>query len=437
MRTIANCIAVFFVLHFIWSYIWNCYRKGYRLDFWHFSLLQMLFTTSIMLPFNRSMMNVVALSPILLRHALPYVDEAYLISALGYGAFVIGGALWRVNLHVGLRQKYSHLLNQPVRAAVLLLRSPRLMMFMGIASIGMMAIILAIYFASVGFGLRVEGFLLTHPGVRPFAQFAAFIAMTVGGLALGRFEIRRERSMLILSLLITIALFFYGARAFLASVIQLPFLVWVVRRRTRVSLFFLVGVSVFGLFGAVILDAVRRSHFSLKQVVLSAGIAIAFGNSFSDTRDFALVLSLWDKTFFWGKTYLAGLLAFVPRFVSPFRDKWSLGVVTATMAGFSPEAHAGLRIGGSGEAYLNFGLPAVILVGLFAGSVTKLIDMRIKEAVVHDPMDVRVYGYTLLALLVGAVTNTSNFSSLYTVGMLLVFMGLVVLISRFIKIPLG
>ncbi len=437
MRTFANCVAVFFILHFVWSYYWHCYRKGYSIDYWHFALFQSLLVTSIMLPFNRSVLNVISFGPILLKHSLPYVDEAFLISALGYGSFLLGGALWRVNLHVGLRQAYSHLLNQPVRASLLLLRSPRLMMVLGAIALGMMAIILAIYFATVGFGLRVEGYLLMHPAVRPFAQFAAFIAITVGGLALGRYEVRRERSMLLLAGLITIVLFFYGARGFLLAVLELPLLVWIIRRGRRVRIIYLVGMLVFALFAATVLDAVRHAQFSPKKILLNAGLSIAFGNSFSDTRDFSLVLSFWDRSFFLGKTYLAGLLAFVPRFLSPFRDQWALGVVTATMAGFSPKEHAGLRIGASGEAYLNFGLPAVILVGMFAGSITKLIDMRIKEAVALDPHDVRVYSYFTLGVLVGAVTNSVGFSSLYTVAMLLLLSGFIVLFSRFIRLPLG
>jgi hypothetical protein len=437
LRTFADCVAVFFILHFLWSYYWNCYRKGFRIDFWHMVLFQALFITSIMLPFNRSPLNVISFGPILVKKAMPFVDEAFLISALGYGCFIVGGSLWRINLHIGLRKTYARILNLPVRASVLILRSPRLMLLLGAIAIILIGGILALYFTTVGFGLRVEGYLLEHPEVRPFAQFAAFIAVTVGGLALGRYEIRRERSMLLLTVVITIALFFYGARSFIQAVIQIPLLVWLIRRRTRVYVILLPMMFVVALFGAIFLDSVRHGEFSLKKILVGAGMAIAFGNSFSDTRDFALILSLWDRTFFLGKTYLAGILAFVPRFLSPFRDRWALGVVTATMAGFSPTAHAGLRIGSSGEAYLNFGLPAVVLLGLVGGSISRYIDMRVKEAVVRDPQDLRVYGYFILTLLTGALVNTVNFSALYTVAMLMIVSGAIVLLSRFIKIPLG
>ncbi len=349
MRTFANCVAAFFILHFVWSYYRNCYRKGFRIDVWHYTLLQMLFITSIMLPFNRSRLNIISFSPTILSHALPYVDQAFLISALGYGCTLLGGSLWRLRLGVGLRSFYSDLLNQPARIALVMLRSPRLLLAFGYAAFLLMCAVLAFYFSTVGFGLNLESLLLVRPELRPIAQFAAFLAVTIGSFALGRFEVRRERSMLLLSGLLGVAMFFYGARGFLLALVQLPLIVWLMRRRRRVKLYHLAILVVFAFTASVVLDALRH-HVSIGHAILAAGALIAFGNSFSDTRDFAVVLSFWNHSFFLGKTYLAGVLAFIPRFISPFRDKWALGVVTATMAGLNPRQHAGLRIGNSGEA---------------------------------------------------------------------------------------
>lgn len=436
MRTFATCVAVFFILHFVWSYYRNCYRKGYRVDVWHSTLLQMLLITSIMLPFNRSPLNIISFSPVLLSHALPYVDQAFLISALGYGCTILGGSLWRLRLGLGIRSFYSDLLNQPGRLALAVLRSPRLLLILGGFAFVLMSAVLAFYFSVVGFGLNLESLLLVRPELRPIAQFAAFLAVAIGSFALGRFEVRRERSMLLLSAVLGTALFFYGARGFLLAVAQVPLTVWLMRRRTRVKLYHLAVLIVCGFMASVLLDALRH-HVSIGRAFINAGALIAFGNSFSDTRDFALVLSLWDHGFFLGKTYLAGLIAFVPRVISPFRDKWALGVVTATMAGLNPREHAGLRIGNSGEAYLNFGLPAVILLGLFSGSVLRFIDMRVKEAIVHSPRDVRPYSYFFISSFVTIFVNSVGFSSVYT-SLLLLFTAIILLVfSRYIKLPLG
>jgi hypothetical protein len=436
LRTFANCVAIFFILHFCWSYYWNCYRKGYRIDYWHFNLFQMLMVTSIMLPFNRSQLNVLFIGPILLKHTLPLVDKAFLISALGYGSVLVGGSLWRVNLHLGLRQAYSRILNQPIRAAALLLRSPRLLFLFGLMAFVLICGILALYFSIAGFGVNLSSLLIVRPELRPLAQFGAFVAITVGTLALGRYEILRERSMLFISGLLCLGLFFYGSRSLGLAIIEVPLLIWMIRRRTRLRVIYLGAIFGLMVILVIVLDAVRHSAFSI-ATLLGAGIAIAFGNTFSDTRDFALTLSYWNGSYFLGKTYLAGFMAFVPRFLSPFRDKWALGVVTAGMIGFGPTEHAGLRIGQAGEAYLNFGLPAVIAIGLFEGSILKLIDLRIKESISVAPRDTRVYSYLYLAFLATVLTNSVGFSTLYTVAMLLIFSCFVVVLSRFVKLPLG
>lgn len=436
MRTFANCVAAFFILHFVWSYYRNCYRKGFRIDIWHTSLLQMLLITSIMLPFNRSPLNIISFPPSILKHALPYVDEAFLISALGYGCTVLGGSLWRLRLGVGIRSFYSDLLNQPARVALVMLRSPRLLLAFGAVAFLLMSAVLAIYFSVSGFGLNLESLLLVRPELRPIAQFAAFLAVTIGSFALGRYEVRRERSMLLLGGLLGVMLFFYGARGFLLAVVQIPLTVWLMRRRTRLKLYHLAILIVCAFATSVVLDALRH-HVSIGHAILNAGALIAFGNSFSDTRDFAVVLSFWNHSFFLGKTYVAGVLAFIPRFISPFRDKWALGVVTATMAGLNPRQHAGLRIGNSGEAYLNFGLGAVALLGLFSGSVLRFIDMRVKESIVHTPRDVRTYSYFFIGSFVTILVNSVGFSNVYT-SLLLLFTAIVLLVfSRYIKLPLG
>lgn len=437
LRTFANCVAVFFILHFFWSYYRNCYRKGYRIDVWHFTLVQMLFVTSIMLPFNRSRLNVISFSAPVLTHALPYVDQAFLISALGYGCTILGGSLWRLRLGLGLRATYSDLLNQPARIVLVMLRSPRLLFLAGGFALLVMSAVLAFYFSIQGFGLSLGTLFKAHPEIRPVAQFAGFLGVSIGSFALGRFEVRRERSMLLLSALLGAALFFYGGRSFLLGVAEAPLLVWMMRLRTRLKLVYLGAIVVGAFASSILLDALRHQDFAIGKVLLNAGISIAFGNTFSDTRDFAVVLSYWDHTFFLGKTYLAGLIAFIPRVISPFRDKWAFGVVTATIAGLNPREHAGLRIGNAGEAYLNFGLPAVILVGLFGGSIVRFIDMRVKESIDRAPNDVRAYSYFFLGSFSAVVVNSVGFSDLYTTLELLLLSIFILALSRFIKLPLG
>lgn len=115
MDQLANLIAIAFIVQFLWSYYRNCYRKGYSMDIWHFSLLYNLVIINVMLPFARSDLNVFAVGPSLLRRTQQHVDQAYFISALGYLGILIGGSLWRVHLGIGLRRTFPASSNcQPV-----------------------------------------------------------------------------------------------------------------------------------------------------------------------------------------------------------------------------------------------------------------------------------------------------------------------------------
>jgi hypothetical protein len=186
-----------------------------------------------------------------------------------------------------------------------------------------------------------------------------------------------------------------------------------------------------------LLDALRRPNFSLAAVVGGFAINMFYGNSFSDTRDFAVILSFWDGHFFWGKTYLAGLLAFIPRALSSFRDTWAIGVVTATLAGFKTTEHPGLRVGIFGEAYLNFGLPAVLLLGILIGATTRLVDLRMKQSAKDLPRSaMRLYSYLFaLALLIG-FENSSVASTLYSILFIFAATWIAIRCFRFLKIPI-
>jgi hypothetical protein len=92
-----------------------------------------------------------------------------------------------------------------------------------------------------------------------------------------------------------------------------------------------------------------------------------YGNTFSDLRDFAWVLSSWNHKPFYGKTYASAFISFIPTTYSSFRTKWGIGRVTAKLGGFVPKFHPGLRPGAFGEPYLNFGIPGVILMGILLG----------------------------------------------------------------------
>jgi oligosaccharide repeat unit polymerase len=407
------------------------------MDLWHFTLFFNVLTIHILLPFCRSDLNIFALGPALLRRTQAHVTEAYLISAFGYVCLLVGGSLWRIHLGVGLREGFSRLVEIPTRGSLLLLRSKGLLVTHGIVATVMLTTFILYCFKSSGFGFGVSKILLTNPALRPLAQFINFYSVLIASYCAVRLKEYRERSMMLIVAAISIGILIYGSRNALLSIFMLTIIVSFIQMRERLRLIWLAlgGFSAFCL--AFLLNVLHSGKFSPGSVVLEFVMSTFYGNSFSDTRDFATVLSFWDGSHFWGKTYIAGLIAFVPRFMSSFRDIWSLGVVTATMAGFSPTEHAGLRIGVFGEAYLNFGLVGVLLLGLFIGGILRLMDLRMKQSVILFPQsDIRAYSYYILGMLATFAENSSTASTCYTVLLILFVSWIMLRVSVFLKLPI-
>jgi hypothetical protein len=134
-------------------------------------------------------------------------------------------------------------------------------------------------------------------------------------------------------------------------------------------------------------------------------------------RDFAWVYALWDHKFWVGKTYLAALTAFVPRFASTFRDAWGLGVATATTLGLDPQVHPGVRPGAFGESYFNFGLPGVVIVGLAMGVIFRRVDIDVKRAMTAPQPSMRkAFASTMLLSVAGIIAISANSSGFFVLA---------------------
>jgi hypothetical protein len=90
------------------------------------------------------------------------------------------------------------------------------------------------------------------------------------------------------------------------------------------------------------------------------------GADLAEVRDLGWVLLKQDEPY-WGLTFIAGLVP-IPSFASDFTQTYHLRTVTLNAIGFPlTAAHGGLRITYSGEWYLNFGWPGVVMGGLLYG----------------------------------------------------------------------
>jgi len=158
------------------------------------------------------------------------------------------------------------------------------------------------------------------------------------------------------------------------------------------------------MLGAVVFFAERQGKFTLKRaivVVVSAYLMMAtlqvirhqnefrwddlteeilYGNTNSGLRDSGWLLMNFEDhryPYYYGKTLAAGLLSFIPSSVLPFRAEYSWGAVSLDLVHWEDRS-SWLGIGHiwSADWYLNFGLLGVVVEGLLAGFVYRMLDER-------------------------------------------------------------
>ncbi|GIO12254.1 hypothetical protein J19TS2_18090 [Cohnella xylanilytica] len=178
-------------------------------------------------------------------------------------------------------------------------------------------------------------------------------------------------------------------------------------------------------FLAIYIGDIRDHQFNPLVSLSQLTIKILYGNNFSDLRDFAWVLSGWDKEFLYGKTELAGIMSFIPSSVSSLRDEWGLGEVTTRIIGYSSDTHPGLRPGIFGEAFLNFGYVGVVSFGFIYGfAIYKLHRFAQDSLSENDRKDSlkNVLAAQVLCNMLINVMITAGFFSFY-IMLFLIFVG--------------
>lgn len=399
------------------SYERKCYQRGYRIDIWHSSLfLSCVFPNMFLLPFARSSLNAIVLG-----RDFPAVEaimpSVFLITLVGYFSILIGGSLWNLRTGVGLRHAMTSVLDVIPRCSMMLLSSRTVLVFQAMVCFVMQVAILGLYFAHSGFGFDLREYTFLNPQLRPIAQIISDYSILIGAHCLARYVDLKERVLLYCTLGLSLGLVFFGARANIASIYISIFLCYLIKKRERVSIIKLAVAIVLILLVALYLGNVRAGQYSLGVFFSYLFIAVFFGNNFSDLRDFGWVYALWDHRFWYGKTYLAAITSFVPRFASQFRDRWGLGVATDTTVGLNPQVHPGLRPGIFGEGYFNFGLLGVIAVGILVGIILRRVDMDVKRAVLPPRPSIRkAYASTMLLSLSSVIAISSGFSGLYVIA---------------------
>lgn len=405
------------ILVFAVSYYRTCYRRGYRIDFWHAQLfLLCVFPNMLMLPFAQSDLNLLVLGSDL-RAVTAAVPVVFLITMLGYSAMLAGGGLWRLQLGIGLREKAAKALDGIPRCSMMLMSSPSVLVFQSALCLFLQLMILALYFSQNGFAFDLRSYTFENPSLRPIALLISNYSIIIASHCLARYIDRKEKILLGCTLLLTLGLMFFGSRGNLLSIYLSILICLVVKRRRRIGLLRVFSLAAIILVVAFYIGNARAGDYSLTGFTGSLFFLLFYGNNFSDLRDFAWVYSAWDHTLWAGRTYLAAILAFIPRFASHFRDTWGLGAATAASVGFDPQVHPGLRPGAFGEGFFNFGLPGVIAVGLLLGITLRWVDTEVKRALSSpQPSMMRAFAATMPLGISGAFAVSAGFSGVYVLA---------------------
>ncbi len=176
---------------------------------------------------------------------------------------------------------------------------------------------------------------------------------------------------------------------------------------------------------------------------LTTSLTAAFtGDNLIDVRDGAWVMSKWDFNPLMGTTYLGGLFSMMPSGIFPQKKEWHLGQTALRIVGWDATNHFGLRISTFGEAFLNFGLAGVLilgtLLGILFGSLLRVFHQAAKK---RPPC----LNYNLkIVILMQMCTPLANSSEAFTFWALCGFMflqwfivdGAMLLISPATKFPL-
>ncbi|WP_419805470.1 hypothetical protein [Terriglobus sp.] len=417
------------------SYYRNCYRKGYRMDFWHAQLVIFCVVPyMLMLPFASNPLNALVVGRDF-NGVVAATSVVFPMAMLGYFSLLLGGSLWRLQLGVGIRRTVARALDVVPRGSMLLMSSRELMIFLSAICFAAQLLLLGIYFSAEGFGFNLRSYTFTNPGIRPIAQIIALSSTIIAAHCLARYLERKERSILASACLLLLGLLFFGQRGNIIYAGLNGALCYVIQRRDTISLFRILVGGTFAVTLILYLGSVRDGEYSPLAFLASLAFLVFFGNNLCDLRDFAWIYSRWDHQLWMGKTYVAGLMTFLPRSVSEFRGEWTFGVATGRTVGLDTELHPGLKPGQFGEAFFNFGVPGIILFGLLMGILIWRADYGIKEAFrSRQPSLMRAFAYTSLISLAACLNTSAALPGLYALFGLF-FLAWLYLRARVLVIP--
>lgn len=343
---------------------------------------------------------------------LPYIDMAFFISVLGYVSVWLGRYIFdftRGNFPFILLFQWTRPISRIMEENVKSKRAVAGILFLTM-TLGLC--ILVIQFKAGSF-FNARAWFMKEPFLRPIFNVAvSLFPIALGMMAYRIIQFKEKKSALFFCCLLIFTLFF-GVRSIALSSILALLLHWIYYREGNFSFFKLAGVCGSLIFFAIAWDYMRQGEYSITTAVVNFGSKLFYGNNFSDTRDFAWILSCWDEEYLLGKSYLAALISFVPRVFSSLREEWSISMYTNALTGFDSDVMPGLRPGVFGEAFFNFSYPGVILFGLLLGFAMRFGDIKIKEHITRSKDLIQGTSHLLIFFFLSCLSVSASMWAFY------------------------
>ncbi len=111
----------------------------------------------------------------------------------------------------------------------------------------------------------------------------------------------------------------------------------------------------------------NNNTISAKRSDVLRVLVNAFGIQIRDSARLIYNFEHQEKEFYKGKTFIAGLLGFIPTAYFAFKEEYQIGRVSLRLFGLNPETSGGPRVGLAGEAYINFWYFGAIFIPIIAG----------------------------------------------------------------------
>jgi len=398
-----------FIVFFLYSWHKSYKTTGFKIDIWHIVLFRFIVVPVFLIyPTIGSIFQQRSIGLDAILRTSQYTDYAFLLSLLGFTSMLVGRYIYNHSKSNGKIDSIFYPLQKIIQNNI---RSKNTYLTLILLSFSILLVVTSIVLTNGQHVMNPRSYFQNNGALRPLYNICIVVyplTITVAGLRLIEKYSNKMIEQIMFGLIILFSIFLGTRSAILDPIFYLIVLYYMKNNRkiSYIKLFF-IGLSI--LLTTSVLLFLRSNKQSFNFGVLD----FFYGNTFSDTRDFAHVMAYWDKELLLGKSYLAGIISFIPRFISEYREQWALGVYTAKTVGHDPAYHPGLRPGIFGESYFNFGIPGVIFLGLTMGFFLRHIDYSVKQIMKEEKDSIKSYSYIFIWALISCLSISVGFSFFY------------------------